>query len=38
MMKKTILALTALMAFGHVKADEGMWTLYDLPKAVYEQM
>ena len=38
MMKKTILALTALMAFGHVKADEGMWTLYDLPQAVFERM
>ena len=37
-MKKTILALTALMAFGHVKADEGMWTLYDLPQAVFERM
>ena len=37
-MKKTLLALTALMAFGHVKADEGMWTLYDLPQAVFERM
>ena len=37
-MKKTILALTALMAFGHVKADEGMWTLYDLPQTVFERM
>ena len=26
------------MAFGTAKADEGMWTLYNLPQAVYQQM
>ena len=24
--------------FNQIKADEGMWTLYNLPDAVYEQM
>ena len=38
MMKKTILALTALAALGQARADEGMWTLYDLPQAVFERM
>ena len=37
-MKKTIVALTALMATTAAQADEGMWTLYNLPQAVYEQM
>ena len=37
-MKKTILTLFALLALVHVRADEGMWTLYNLPSAVYEQM
>ena len=37
-MKKTILTLLALLALVHVRADEGMWTLYNLPSAVYEQM
>ena len=37
-MKKTILALTALTAFAQAHADEGMWTLYDLPQAVFERM
>lgn len=40
-MKKILLPL--LMAFyllvpSSLKADEGMWTLYNLPQAVYEQM
>ena len=37
--------LTAILLFclltvlpSNVKADEGMWTLYDLPQAVYHQM
>ena len=37
-MKKTILTLFALLAMLHARADEGMWTLYNLPSAVYEQM
>ena len=37
-MKKIIVALTALMATTAAQADEGMWTLYNLPQAVYEQM
>ena len=39
-MKKTILTLiTALLALSHTaRADEGMWTLSNLPQAVYEQM
>ena len=37
-MKKLFFSLfTMLVALG-AKADEGMWTLYDLPQAVYEQM
>ena len=36
--KKTILTVAALAAISSAKADEGMWTLYDLPQAVYEQM
>ena len=37
-MKKLTLLISALMAtmFGH--ADEGMWTLYNLPEAVYDKM
>ena len=38
MMKKTILALLSLAAFAPASADEGMWTLYNLPQAVYETM
>ena len=38
MMKKTILALLSLTAFAPASADEGMWTLYNLPQAVYETM
>lgn len=37
-MKKTILTMAALAAISTAKADEGMWMLYDLPQAVYEQM
>jgi len=36
-MKRTILSLACLAALS-VQADEGMWTLYDLPQAVYERM
>ena len=37
-MKKFTFVLAALMAFVTAKADEGMWTLYNLPQAVYQQM
>ena len=37
-MKKTFIALFALLSLLPAKADEGMWTLYDLPQAVYERM
>lgn len=37
-MKKVTLALASLLAVGSAKADEGMWMLYNLPQAVYEQM
>ena len=37
-MKKTILSLIALLGLGTAHADEGMWTIYNLPQAVYEQM
>ena len=37
-MKKTILTLFALLSMMHARADEGTWTLYNLPSAVYEQM
>lgn len=36
--KKTTLALAALLSVASAKADEGMWTLYNLPQAVYNQM
>lgn len=36
---RTILLVAAVMgAVVHAEADEGMWTLYDLPGAVYETM
>ncbi len=40
MMKKTILILSVLTSLSatHAKADEGMWTLSNLPQAVYERM
>lgn len=37
-MRKTIIAVAALAATVSAKADEGMWTLYDLPQPIYEQM
>ena len=37
-MKKTFVTLAALAAALTATADEGMWTLYNLPQAVYEQM
>ena len=36
-MKKTLLSFACLATLS-VQADEGMWTLYDLPQAVYERM
>ena len=36
-MKKILLSLFSLCALG-AHADEGMWTLYNLPNAVYKQM
>jgi len=35
--KKFLLAMTALIGL-QAQADEGMWTLYNLPQAVYETM
>ena len=39
-MKKQLLTILLfyLCTFSTVKADEGMWTLYNLPQAVYDQM
>lgn len=37
-MKKSTLLLAGLLAANVASADEGMWTLYNLPQAVYEQM
>ena len=39
-MKKSTLLIAGLLALGSTSmhADEGMWTLYNLPDAVYEQM
>ena len=37
-MKKLLFTLLASCALTSVKADEGMWTLYNLPNAVYETM
>ena len=37
-MKRTILGIALMAVFGIAKADEGMWTLYNLPQAVYQQM
>ena len=36
-MKKLLLSLMCLCSIG-ANADEGMWTLFDLPAAVYDQM
>ena len=39
MKRKNLLLAAALMLSAHAAhADEGMWTLYNLPQAVYEQM
>ena len=37
-MKKILLSIVVLISAFQAKADEGMWTLYDLPQAVYQQM
>ena len=37
-MKKSTLLIAGLLAASVANADEGMWTLYNLPQAVYEQM
>ncbi|MGG6545203.1 UNVERIFIED_CONTAM: S46 family peptidase [Prevotella sp. 15_C9] len=37
-MKKSTLVLAGMMAMSTAQADEGMWTLYNLPEAVYTQM
>ena len=37
-MKKLSLLILGLLTLLPVKADEGMWTLYNLPQAVYDQM
>ena len=38
-MRKILVTLVCLVSLVHVaKADEGMWTLYNLPTAIYEQM
>ena len=39
MFKKIIVAISLIIAFAsQTSADEGMWTLYNLPEAVYKQM
>ena len=35
-MRKLFVILAAFAATISAKADEGMWTLYNLPNAVYE--
>ena len=37
-MKKLSTLILGLLALLPAKADEGMWTLYNLPQAVYNQM
>ena len=37
-MRKLFVILAAFAATISAKADEGLWTLYNLPNAVYEQM
>ena len=37
-MKRILLALLAPLSLSPAHADEGMWTLYNLPQAVYETM
>ena len=36
-MKKLLLSLMCMCSLG-ASADEGMWTLYNLPTAIYDQM
>ncbi len=38
MRKFLLLILIVGLGCGHAKADEGMWTLMDLPQAVYDKM
>ena len=37
-MKKLFLTLVGVLALTGARADEGMWTLYNLPQAVYNRM
>lgn len=37
-MKKTLLTIAGLITLATAQADEGMWTLYNLPNTVYERM
>ena len=37
-MKKIILSLLCMLSITMARADEGMWTLYNLPQAAFEQM
>ena len=37
-MKKTILFIASLLSLTQARADEGMWTIYNLPPQVYEIM
>ena len=37
-MKKILILMMSIVGMLPVKADEGMWTLYNLPNAVYETM
>jgi hypothetical protein len=37
-MKKLVLILFSMLTVNVASADEGMWTLYNLPQAVYETM
>ncbi len=38
MRKRLFAILCATLSIGTAQADEGMWTLFDLPQAVYEKM
>jgi len=37
-MKRIFLSIACILTLVGAKADEGMWTLYNLPEAVYKQM
>lgn len=37
-MKKLTLLVAGLLSLGSVHADEGMWTLYNLPQPVFQAM